>query len=454
MFSAVTAQNSWHAANRAARGLWLADSLRGRFARGAFWSLLGAAISQGSALAASVITARILGREPFGEYGMIMNTVGMFGVFAGMGLGLTTTRYVSELRHTDPRRAGRIIALSAAVALATAGTAVVVLFAAAPSLAAHTLNAPFLCLDLRIGTGVLFLNALNGAQTGALAGFEAFRMIARVNLLRGVLTLPFSIAGVLLWGLHGAVTAALVAAAVGWILNHIAIGAECRRSGVPVCWERFWSERSILWSFSLPAFLGGALTGPVMWVASSILVNQPHGYAEMGVFSAANQCRTAVAFLPALLSQPLLPMLSNVGLGNPVAFKKLVRMNLLLNFGISVLVAAPIIFCSSWIMAAFGRDFQSGKITLILLVLATVISSTVAVIGQAIASLNKMWWGLGFNSMWAFVLLTSACLLVPPYGALGLAGAFLISYSTHGLTVAAYMQFYGVQCHDRSVTAC
>lgn len=441
MLSVLTVQESWNEASSAIRDTWGADSLRGRFARGAVWSLIGAVISQGCALAASVITARLLGREQFGEYGMIQSTVGMFGVFAGMGLGLTATKYVAELRVTNPERAGRIIALSTAVALGTATTAVVALFAVAPWLAASTLNAPHLSAELRIAAGVLFLNALNGTQTGVLAGFEAFRTIARVNLTRGVLTFPLAVAGVLLWHLRGAVAALVVATAVGWILNYVAIRAECRRNRFAVRWEGFWSERVILWKFSLPAFLGGAMTSPAMWAASSILVNQPHGYAEMGVFSAANQWRAAVAFLPSLLSQPLLSMLSNLGgLGDSKPFRKLLRANLLLSFGLSVLIAVPIVLCSPWIMKAYGRDFLVGRPVLILLVLATVISSTASVIGQAIASLDRMWWGMGLNSVWALVLLASAAFLVPRYGALGLAGAFLASYSVHALTVSIYLQ--------------
>lgn len=439
MFLIPTEIRSWDGATKAISGIWAADSLRGRFARGAVWSLIGAVISQGCGLAASVITARLLGREQFGEYGMIQSTVGMFGVFAGMGLGLTATKYVAELRVTNPERAGRIIALSTAVALGTASTAVVALFAAAPWLAASTLNAPHLSAELRIAAGMLFLNALNGTQTGVLAGLEAFRAIARVNLIRGVLTFPLAVAGVLLWNLRGAVAALVAAAAVGWILNHIAIRAECRRNRIAVRWESFWSDRVILWRFSLPAFLGGAMTSPAMWAASSILVNQPHGYAEMGIFSAANQWRTAVAFLPALLSQPLLPMLSNVGgLGDSKPFRKLLRANLLLSFWLSVLIAAPIVLCSSWIMKTYGRDFLAGWPVLILLVLATVISSAASVIGQAIASLDRMWWGFSLNSVWALVLLASAVLLVPRYGAFGLAGAFFASYSVHALTVSVY----------------
>jgi len=45
-------------------------SLRARFAKGATWSLIGAVISQGLALVASVIVARLLGEVGFGELGM------------------------------------------------------------------------------------------------------------------------------------------------------------------------------------------------------------------------------------------------------------------------------------------------------------------------------------------------------------------------------------------------
>jgi O-antigen/teichoic acid export membrane protein len=430
-----------------------ADSLRGRLAWGAFWSLVGAVISQGSILVASVITAHLLGPVGFGQLAIINTTIGMFGVFAGVGLGMTATKYVAEFRTKDPARAGRIIALSTAVALGTATAAVVALFAVAPWLAASTLNAPQLSAELRIAMGLLFLNALNGTQIGVLAGFEAFRTIARVNLIRGVLTLPLTVAGVLIWHLRGAVAALIAAAAVGWIVNHIAIHAECRRNKVPVRWERFWSDRVILWKFSLPAFLAGAVASPAIWAASSILVNQPRGYAEMGVFSAANQWRAAVVFLPSLLSQPLLSMLSNVAVGDSRLFRKLLHVNLLLSFGLSAFVAAPIVIYSSWIMKAYGQDFLAGRSVLILMVLAAVVSSTAAVIGQAIASLDRMWWGFILNSVWALVLLASAALLVPRYGALGLAGAFFASYLLHALTVGTYVQLHFANPSARSLQA-
>jgi len=429
-----------YAAMRAAAGLWRPDSLRGRFARGAVWSLIGALVSQGSTLAASVITARLIGREEFGEFGMIQSTVGMFGILAGMGLGLTATKYIAELRMQDPARAGRIMALAIAVAVITAAVAVTALCVAAPWLAARTLNAAHLSAELRIAAGLLFINALSGTQIGILAGFEAFRAIARVSLARGILTVPMTVPCVLLWHLRGAVLSLVAVAAMGLVLNDIAIRAECRNNGVPVRWKGFSTERFILWRFSLPAFLCGAMVSPAMWAANSILVNQRHGYSEMGVFSAANQWRMAIVFLPSLLSQPLLSMLSNLAATDVRSFRRLLRANLYLNVGLSVSIAAPVVFFSSRIMKAFGSDFSSGAPVLILLAIATVISSVISVLAQAMASLDKLWWGFALNSAWALALLASTALLVEGYGAVGLGGAYLVSYCVHALSVSAYVK--------------
>lgn len=60
-----------------------------RLARGAFWSIVGASVSRGLMLAASILVARILGCEVYGEFSIIRSTVSMFLVFAGFGLGMT-----------------------------------------------------------------------------------------------------------------------------------------------------------------------------------------------------------------------------------------------------------------------------------------------------------------------------------------------------------------------------
>ena len=280
-----------------------------RLAKGVFWSMAGAVISRGLTLAATVLVARMLGKAIFGELGMIRSTVGMLGVFAGFGLGLTTIKHVAEFCQSDPDRAGRIIGLSGLFAMVTGGLMALGLFIFAPWLAEHTINAPHLTGVLRIGALILFINALNGAQTGALAGFEAFKTIAYVNLFVGLFSFPILVGGAYFGGLTGAVWALTINLGVNWLLNHLALRKEARRHNVPFTFRNCSRECSVLWSFSLPAALSSTLAGPVRWACFAMLVNQPEGYGEMGIFTAALAFQVLLLFVSDMLNAPLLSML-------------------------------------------------------------------------------------------------------------------------------------------------
>src|SRR5436190_11960268 len=167
-------------------------------------------------LLGTVGAARLLGRSVYGEFGMIQSTVDAFGTFAGLGLGLTATKYVAQYRQSDPARAGRILALSGLVAMSSAGLIALALIGFAPWLATHTLNAPQLSNALRVGSLILLASALNGAQTGALVGFEAFRAVALVNVVVAAFSVPSLIFGAYVGGLFGAVWALAINVCFNW----------------------------------------------------------------------------------------------------------------------------------------------------------------------------------------------------------------------------------------------
>src|SRR5271157_1570211 len=73
-----------------------------RLARGAFWSIIGSLISRGLGMVAGILVARLLGKHDYGQLGMVQSTTGMFGIFAGFGMGLTANKHVAEFRRQDP----------------------------------------------------------------------------------------------------------------------------------------------------------------------------------------------------------------------------------------------------------------------------------------------------------------------------------------------------------------
>jgi O-antigen/teichoic acid export membrane protein len=307
-------------------------------------------------------------------------------------------------------------------------------------LAAKTLNAPALADELRIASVLLFFNALNGAQTGALSGFEAFRAIARINLARGLIAFPVTVAAVLLWRLSGAIWALAVTAAVACLLSQLSLRQHCAALGIRPQYSSAWRERRVLWSFSTPAFVSAALVGPVTWAANTMLVNQPGGYAEMGVFSAASQWRNAIAFVPGVLAQFALPLLSNLnGERDVLRYGKALRWTLILTAAAGTAVAVPVTLGAPQIMRLYGRGFQQGWLVLVLSAGTAVVACVNGVVGTAILSAGSVWVGCAFNGMWAAVLLAGCYCFIPTKLALGLAVSMLGAYIAHTVWQAAYL---------------
>src|SRR5262249_53224702 len=70
---------------------------------------------------------------------------------------------------------------------------------------------------LQLSALLLFLNGVNGAQNGVLSGFEAFKRLALVNSLAGLLNFPLVTAGAWLFGLPGVVWGLILAQAGGCV---------------------------------------------------------------------------------------------------------------------------------------------------------------------------------------------------------------------------------------------
>ena len=103
-------------------GLLPARSLRRRVAVGVAWLSTANAIQSVAGLLVGVGLARTLGVSGFGEWGVLNSTIVTVGVFAGLGLGVTATKYVAELRDSDPARLGKILVLLDRVVLISAAS--------------------------------------------------------------------------------------------------------------------------------------------------------------------------------------------------------------------------------------------------------------------------------------------------------------------------------------------
>ena len=281
-----------------------------------------------------------------------------------------------------------------------------------------------------LARGLVFFGAMNGAQTGALAGFEAFRTIARVNIVAGIASFPTIVLGVWHGGLQGAVWGLVAALAVNWALNNRALRQECANANISYQFASCHRELTILHRFSVPAFLASIAVAPAIWVCNALLVHQPNGYAELGIYTAADRWRLLILFIPTSALATALPVLSNLyGESDRIGFRKVFRANLRLNASLALLAALLIAALAAPIMAIYGSSFRGGRAVLIVLAFSALPEALNTMLGQPLIASHRMWWRFGFDLLLVAALVGLGWFLIPKWGALGLAASYGFAYA-------------------------
>lgn len=403
-------------------------SLASRLTKGVSWTVIGHSIGSASTIIASILVARILGATQYGSLGIIQSSVGTFMALAGSSLGLTGTKHIAELKLRDPTRAGRILSLTIHVAGILSGIMALGLLIGAPIIAKKVLISSPLAPNLRIAAMMLFFSGISGAQIGALAGFEAFKSIAFINTSRGMATILILWVGAKYFGLIGAFVALGVIEGFVCILCTWAVRKKARQANITVSRKGIWREVRVLHSFSLPAYLTAIVFFIAVWIGNLMLVRQPNGYAEMGVFNAVSQWQFAILFLPTVIAQPFLSIMANLeGTGEIKRYRKVLNLSIMVTTLAAFLPALIISSFSGSIMGAYGAEFNNGKIVLVQMALAAAISAPVIAIRNALTSKGKMWDVFRLFMAWSSVFILSFFFL-RRQGAQGLGWAYVIAY--------------------------
>ena len=406
-------------------------SVEGQLARNTGWTVAGSVSSQGSSLLSALVIGRLLGVAPLGKLALIQATVLLLGNIAEMGLALTTTKYVSRWRTVDPARAGRLLGFTLRTA-AGSGLLVAVLVAAlAPWLRAGGLAG--ISLELRAGCGVLLFDMLNRIQLGALSGLESFDRSARVQASRGLLLLPGVYLGVRLGGLLGAVTAMSCVSFAVFLVGHHALKKRCRELSIPICY-RGAREPGVL-TTSLSLWGGALLLSGSTWAVTMMLTHETGGFSQVGLYNAADKWKIALTYLPNMLFQVTLPMLSHrQAAGDRNGCRRIFHMALGSTLAVSGTAALVVMALSRTLMSSYGAAFTAGAHVLSLL-------AGGAVMGAIYTVGSSVLWALGKpTQMLAVDIFKTSLLLILCWAGLAssawdLALAFVLAYSAGAIVI-------------------
>jgi O-antigen/teichoic acid export membrane protein len=409
-----------------------------QLSRGVFWTVAGTFASRGGAFLVSFVLARTLGRELFGELGVIESSIAMFVALGGFGLPLTATKFVSKYREQDPDRAGRILSLCLTGA---AGAGLVIAAAVAmlaPWLAEARLAAPHLAGYLTLAAGVVLFTVLNATVSGALGGFQAFRSIALVSASVSLVSIPVVVTAGLRRGLWGVVGGYLVTQLLLLVLNGASLFRHCRADGVPLQTRSCWKEWRVLWEVSLPALLNAALFSPVNWLCVTLLVNTTGGYAEMGTLNVVNVWFLLLMFLPGQLAQVYFPMIEqHLAAGNALAARQLVWKSARLNLLVCTVVACAVSLLSGLILQAYGPEYASARWALVLTVWTACVTGVQQPFAIYLVVRSRLWLVFCCSIAWGSTYY-GLSLALADWGAEGIVVSRLLSYSLYAVISVAF----------------
>lgn len=421
-----------------ARELLPSGSLRGRLARGTFWTATSAASLRIGSLTAAILVARILGQTAFGQLGIVRATILMFGVFAGTGLGMAATKYVAEHQPEDPERAGRLVGLLLSAAVCGGGLAMVVCYALAVPIARTALNSQALAIALRVGCLLIPLGAVSSVQVGVLAGLQAFPTIAWIGSLDAVLTLLLMVTGAAKYGVTGAIGGCMLAAVATLPVKNAMMKRACRQARIVPRLRGIGIELSALWSFALPAALLGAVAEPFEWLGRAILARQADGYDQLGGLQAAYSWSQAVLFLPAQVAAPLLPTLASLcSQRDKARLDDVMKVALAVTSFASLAVGAILVAFRDPLMLLYGNSFGSAAPVLLPLAAAYALGGSALALRSLLVAAGRAWPLLLSTCVWGAAFVSFTFLWISD-GAIGVGRAYLVAYLIH-FGLLAYM---------------
>jgi O-antigen/teichoic acid export membrane protein len=406
----------------------LPGSLGNRLLTGVSWSLASSIVQTLCGMAISVFCGRYLGREGFGELSMLRSTALLLAALAGSGFGTAATKFAAEYRQADPDRTGRLIGYLRFICVSLGSAIAVLCFFFSNPIADFGLNARNLAHSLQIAGLFVPFHMLLTLQAAILGGFEAFRYMALLAALDGLLVVAVVPAGTLLLGVDGALWSYVVVAVVGCLTRRSALASECRRNGIRVRGGFQRAELRVLCNGTTPFVILWIVWQGADWLARLPVAHQMEGYAELGVFTAALSWCNLVMFLPQQLSAPGLPILANLlAAGEARGFRRTAYTMWLSCAGLAVVTAIPLIALSKVILSWYGPGYSDDWLAMVLLVSAFAMSGVARVPALLLIVSGRAWSHCGITLLWGATLCTTAIAL-REHGAVGLALSYLLAY--------------------------
>lgn len=350
-----------------------------------FWMLLGSALGKGLGVIGGIFIANILGKDLYGEYGLLRNTLLLIAIFSTMGLGYTSTVFVARYYNHNLSILKLLIKKLIRITFYFSFIVAIITFIFSSKLAVY-LEDPNLESGLKYLSLIIIFNALTTTQVGVLSGFKVFKDIAIVNILSGTINFTLSVGLTYKFGFNGAVIALLLSQILNFLLNKIALHKQFKN--IPDSYNETIHLEEILKS-SLPIALQEMSVSVMHW-STSILLLKLTNYGEVGLYSASTQWSTIILFIPVVLRNVTLSHLSSAK--NNLKKRNRIIYSMLILYVICTFTPSTFVYIfSENIVSVYDVSFNGLKYVLVLACYSTVFNSIYNVFSSEFIASGRNW---------------------------------------------------------------
>ncbi len=392
------------------------------------WSIIGSVIAKCLLFIIWIFIARILSPQLYGEFSIIKSTTLLFAEFVGMSFSIAATKYVAEY-SSDISKLNKLIGFFLITGAIIGVVAFLVVFLLADTICLHLLKAEHLSGLLKASSLVLFVSTLNNGQLGILRGFNKYKVVAKINLLQIIFSLPFFILGTIYWGLNGAVLAYIVYNVIVCFIAQYEIRKICTLRQIVPQYRHLREEVTVIFNYILPYLFSIFVTVCAQWYNETRVASLTHdGFVQLGYYSAIHVIQTTIISFSIVVCSPFVPIMAKYKKDSS-SINVLNRLNMLIPLYITMLIALLLMLFPQIVNIFYGSNYSTKDMYTLTVV---VVSYSVLIIyRQAIARLVAVYecqWLYMAESFFLAFSFVAGFKLLYSYGVLGLTYTFLGSY--------------------------
>lgn len=347
-----------------------------------FWAVMGNGMGNALLLVAGIIIARLLGKDIYGEYGIVKTTMFHIAAFSTFGLGYSSTKFIAQYLSENQLYIRSIAKAALRITIVSSISLCLLLMIFADPLA-RFVDSPQLATPFRFLGIIIVTRAFSTTASGIVSGFKDFKRQGRNNVIAGTVMIVFSPLLTYFWGLKGSLMALFLSQLTLSCLNLLLV-----RSLLNKYEEVNQSFVRPLLVFSAPVALQELTYALSYWLGPMLLAKYA-SFGEVGLYTAAAQWNAIILFIPGLLSSVVLSYLSSA-IDNTL-HKRIMNKVLVINFICAVIPFLIVMAFSGLIVKMYGESFTGLRPVLNVLIFSTVFSVVARVFQNEFISRGKNW---------------------------------------------------------------